>query len=181
MKALFRIAAAAVTVAGLAVGCASLNPPVGAAAHAAPGARARVPSAAVAVSGAVVRPAVFDLAALQALPSSTETVGGHVYVGVSLWTLLNAVVGLRPDASLRNPGLSMFAVATGTDGYRALLSLAEIDPEVGGRSALVAWSVDGAALGPAGMARLVVGGDAKPGRAVANLERIDVFTAPAGH
>lgn len=132
-----------------------------------------------AVSGAVKTPMRFDLAALQALPASTQTVGGASYTGVSLWTLLNTTTGLQTDSTLKNPSLSMYAVATGSDGYKALVSLGEIDPGFGNRGALVAYSVNGAPLGANGVARLVVAGDTKLGRSVSNLAAIEVFTADA--
>jgi DMSO/TMAO reductase YedYZ molybdopterin-dependent catalytic subunit len=139
-------------------------------------------SPAFTVSGAVGRRATFDLAALQALPAVTQTVGGNTYTGVSLWALLNgASVGLTPDTAVRNPVLSMYAVAVGSDGYRAVVSLAEIAPESGNRTALVAYSLNGAPLGRNGMARLVMAGDVKPGRSVARLAAIEVFAAqPSG-
>ena len=134
------------------------------------------------VSGAVGKRTTFDLAALQALPAVTLTVGSNTYTGVSLWTLLNdASVGLKPDTAVRNPVLSMYAVVVGSDGYRAVVSLAEIAPESGNRMALVAYSLNGTPLGRNGMARLVVAGDVKPGRSVARLAAIEVFAAqPSG-
>jgi DMSO/TMAO reductase YedYZ molybdopterin-dependent catalytic subunit len=134
------------------------------------------------VSGAVGKRATFDLAALQALPAVTLTVGSNTYTGVSLWALLNdASVGLKPDTAVRNPVLSMYAVVVGSDGYRAVVSLAEIAPESGNRMALVAYSLNGTPLGRNGMARLVVAGDVKPGRSVARLAAIEVFAAqPSG-
>ncbi|MET3381061.1 Oxidoreductase molybdopterin binding domain-containing protein [Variovorax sp. YR634] len=134
------------------------------------------------VSGIVGKRATFDLAALQAQPAVTLTVGSNTYTGVSLWTLLNdASVGLKPDTAVRNPVLSMYAVVVGSDGYRAVVSLAEIAPESGNRMALVAYSLNGTPLGRNGMARLVVAGDVKPGRSVARLAAIEVFAAqPSG-
>ncbi|MFM9924657.1 molybdopterin-dependent oxidoreductase [Variovorax sp. H27-G14] len=139
-------------------------------------------SPAFTVSGAVMKRATFDLSALQALPASTQAVGGNSFTGVSLWALLNdAAVGLKPDTAARNPVLSMYAVLVGSDGYRTVVSLAEIAPDAGNRTALVAYSLNGAPLGRNGMARLVMAGDAKPGRSVARLAAIEVFAAqPSG-
>ncbi|CAN7750781.1 molybdopterin-binding oxidoreductase [Pseudorhodoferax sp. LjRoot39] len=131
------------------------------------------------VAGAVATPMAFDLAALQALPASTVTVGNSAYTGVSLWNLLNTQVGLKTDASTKNPLLSMYAVATGSDGYKAMVSVGEIHPSFGNRDALVAYAVDGALLDRNGMARLVVPGDARASRHVSNLVAIEVFAAPA--
>ena len=130
-----------------------------------------------AVSGAVGQPASFDLAALQALPATTQVVGNVSYTGVSLWTLLNAAVGLKTDPKQKNASLSMYAVATGSDGYKALVSLGEIDPNFGNKPALVAYSADGAALGRNGMARLIMPADTRQGRSVSNLVAIEVVSA----
>jgi hypothetical protein len=121
----------------------------------------------------------FDLAALQALPASTVTVGNSAHTGVSLWNLLNTQVGLKTDASVKNPLLSMYAVATGSDGYKAMVSVGEIHPSFGNRDALVDYAVDGALLDRNGMARLVVPGDARASRHVSNLVATEVFAVPA--
>ena len=134
-------------------------------------------SNAFAVSGAVATPKTFNLAALQSLPATTQTVGGSLYTGVTLWNLLNTGTGLKTDPALKNATLSMYAVATGSDGYKALVALGEIDPGFGNRTALVAYSVGGAGLGANGVARLVVPGDTKLGRSVSNLVAIEVFAA----
>ncbi|HEX7865148.1 MAG TPA: hypothetical protein VF555_09355 [Variovorax sp.] len=180
-----RRAAAAAGVIALAVlaGCVSSPPQTGAMApHAAAVAASGGNSPSFTVSGAIGKRATFDLAALRALPATTLTVGSNTYTGVSLWTLLNdASVGLKPDTAVRNPVLSMYAVVVGSDGYRAVVSLAEIAPESGNRVALVAYSLNGAPLGRNGVARLVMAGDVKPGRSVARLAAIEVFAAqPSG-
>ena len=177
-----RLCGAAVVAALLSVlaGCAAPGSPPASAATAPTPATATSSSEGVSptftVSGAVARRATFDLAALKALPPITQTVGSNTYTGVSLWTLLNdSAVGLKPDTALHNPMLSMYALVTGTDGYRAVVALGEIAPEFGNRPAIVAYSVNGAPLGRNGMARLVVTGDSKPGRSVARLAAIEVF------
>jgi hypothetical protein len=129
------------------------------------------------VSGAVVNGKTFDLAALQALPTITETVGGTTYVGVSLWDLLNTTTGLVTDPAVKNDVLDKFVVATGSDGYKALISMGEIDPAFGNQPDLVAYEADGALLDANGFARLVVPGDLKAGRYVSNLINLQVFSA----
>jgi len=172
---------AAATSAMLAVlaGCAGTAPMATATAPTATAATANEGSSPrFTVSGAVAKRATFDIAALQALPATTQTVSSNSYTGVSLWTLLNdSTVGLKPDTGVRNPLLSMYVVLVGSDGYRAVVSLAEIAPESGNRTALVAYSLNGAPLGRNGMARLVMAGDVKPGRSVARLAAIEVFAA----
>ncbi|MGE3861868.1 MAG: molybdopterin-binding oxidoreductase [Burkholderiaceae bacterium] len=131
------------------------------------------------VSGAVLRQLSFDLGSLQALPAVTQDVNGSVYTGVSLWNLLNTEAGIRTDsAAAHNPLLSMYVVATGSDGYKAIVSLGEIHPNFGNRPAMIAYSVNGELLDRNGMARLVVPGDVRAGRFVSNLVGIEVFQAP---
>jgi hypothetical protein len=131
------------------------------------------------VSGAVLRPGTFDLAALQALPAVTRTVGASVYTGVSLWDFLNTTVGLATNPAVKNDSLGMYAVATGSDGYKAVFSLGEIDPGFGNQPELIAYAVNGAPLTGNGFARVVVPNDVKAGRYVSNLIAIEVFAASA--
>lgn len=131
------------------------------------------------VSGAVGTPTSFDLAKLQSLPATTVTVSTSAYTGVSLWHLLDSVTGLRPDTSVKNPQNSMYVVGTGSDGYKAMVSVGEIHPSFGNRDALVAYAVDGQPLDRNGMARLVVPGDTRASRHVSNLVALEVFAAPA--
>ena len=130
------------------------------------------------VTGTVVNGKTFDLAALKALPAITETVGGTTYVGVSLWDLLNTTTGIVTDPAVKNDVLDKFVVATGSDGYQALISMGEIDPAFGNQPDLVAYQANGELLASNGFARLVVPGDAKAGRYVSNLINLQVFTAP---
>ena len=136
-------------------------------------------SAAFSVGGAVVRGQSFDLAALKALPSITETVNGTTWVGVSLWNLLDTTTGIATDPAVKNDVLDKFVVATGSDGYKALISMGEIDPAFGNQPDLVAYQADGQLLDANGFARLIVPGDAKAGRYVSNLIDLQVFTAVA--
>ena len=78
-------------------------------------------------------PGTFDLAALSALPAPTDhdvsffsgtTLNGpHDYTGVSLWDLLGG------------PGVvdatSRLVLATGSDGFQVVFSLAELNPAIG--------------------------------------------------
>ncbi|CAG2156429.1 molybdopterin-dependent oxidoreductase [Cupriavidus numazuensis] len=136
------------------------------------------PSAQFRLVGAVARPATYDLAALQALPAASVTVGEHTYTGVRLWDLLDAA-GLAPGAGSRREILASYVVATGSDGYRVIVALAEIAPDFGNQPDLVAYAIDGAPLTSGGFARLVVPNDRKGGRHVSNLVSLEVLVAPA--
>ena len=129
------------------------------------------------VSGAVGVPTNFNLATLQALPQTTQIVGGHTYVGVSFWDLLNSSVGIPVNASVKNDVLGKYVVATGSDGYKSLFSLGELDTAFGNQPDLIAYQVDGESFGSSGFARVVVPNDVRQGRWVSNLASLEVFSA----
>lgn len=131
------------------------------------------PSTRVFVSGRVKAPADLDAVAISKLPRSTLVANGRTYAGVLLRDLLDTV-GVVEDPSIRNERGRMYVVARGSDGYTAVVAMGEIDPKLGNRPVLVAWEVDGAPLGAAGYARLVVPGDVHPARAVARLAHLEV-------
>lgn len=133
-------------------------------------------SQAVQVLGAVKNTLRLDEAALRALPAITQEVGGRRYTGVDLWALLGSVAGLEADSASGANVQGMYIVATGSDGYQALVSLAEMSPALGNRRVLIAYRLDDQPLAR-GMARLVVAGDGKAGRSVSALEAIEVFAA----
>lgn len=135
-------------------------------------------SSALTVSGAVNKPARFDLAALQALPASTVVFDSDTYTGVSLWTLLHGTAGLKTDPALRDPTVAMVAVVTGSSGHKELITLGEIDPAHDKLNVLVAYAVNGQPLGADGMARLVVPERYFVTRGVMNLVDIEVQTPP---
>jgi DMSO/TMAO reductase YedYZ molybdopterin-dependent catalytic subunit len=83
---------------------------------------------------------------------------------------------LHPDR--KNDVLRKYVVVTGSDGYQAVLALAEILPDFGGQPVLVAYERDGKALGAdQGTARLVVPRDKRGGRYVSNIVRIELRDA----
>ncbi len=143
------------------------------------GATTRQPTTSFAVRGAVHHAESFDLADLQALPEVTRTVGSDTYTGVSLWSLLNGVTGLDTDPAIKNDVLGMYVVATGSDGYKAVFSMGEIDPDFGAEPDLVAFADNGVPLTDNGFARIVAPDDVKAGRWVSNLVSLEVFDVNA--
>ena len=134
------------------------------------------------LGGLVDRPRRFTRDDLLDYPTITLTVAygsgqgfeQGTFSGVLLWDLLQEA-GSRVDPTRRNDRLRKYVVATGSDGYEAVFSLAELDPEFGAEVVLVAHSRDGQPLGPReGMARIVIGTDKRGGRLVSNLVRIEV-------
>ena len=132
------------------------------------------------VTGDVKQSASFDLAALQALPTVTRTVGADTYTGVSLWSLLtSSFVGLATDPLVHNDFLGMYVVATGSDGYKALFSMGELSPDFGNQPDFIAFEQNGSLLTGNGFARIVAANDTKAGRWVSNLVSLEVYHATA--
>src|SRR5262249_17881859 len=114
-----------------------------------------VPTTDFTVTGDLVAPARFQLAALGSLPAMTETVTFQTgsgpqtgaFTGPTLWTLLNTV-GLQTPA-VKNGILRQYVIAAGSDGYTAAFSLGELAPQFGGRNpqVLVGYQQDGMPLG----------------------------------
>lgn len=135
------------------------------------------------VNGQVKAAPTFDVTALKQLVANgtvqeaTMTENNNTYKGVALLDLLNSPgVGLKVS-SRKNPTISMYAVATGSDGYRAIVSLGEINPDLGNKPAVVAYEQNGAALTTSGALRLVIPRENKQGRLISNLIEIQVFDA----
>src|SRR5262249_45610438 len=105
--------------------------------------------------------------------SGTQT---HTYVGTSLWDTLNA--STIQVGTARNDILNRYVLATGSDGYRVVFSLGELNPNFGNQPNLIAYSevIGGVPqpLGSEGFARVTVPGDSRGGRYVSNLINFDV-------
>jgi hypothetical protein len=102
---------------------------------------------------------------------------GRPSPGVNLWTLLNEAGGVTVTAA-KNDILSKYVVATGSDGYQAVFSLGEIDPNFGDQPIMDAYADIAAQLGPHGrdgLVRMVVPGDLAGERYVSEL--VDLLTS----
>jgi hypothetical protein len=109
---------------------------------------------------------------LQGTGSVTDT-----YTGVSLWNLIQDA-GLLTNPAIKNDVLNFIVVATGSDGYRAVFSLGEIDPAFGNQNDIVAYADQQGQLGTGGVdgaLRIVVPGDIAGGRYVSNLTSLQVI------
>ncbi len=108
--------------------------------------------------------------------SGTQTVKAS-FTGVYLRDILDAAeVNFNPD--VKNDTLSLYIVATGSDGYQAVIAYGDIDPNFGNQPVLVAYEQDGNPLTDTVPIRLVVPGDSHGGRYVSNLVSLDVRRAP---
>ncbi len=124
-----------------------------------------------------------NAADLKALPQKTVTFHNvhtntdETYSGVPLTNLL-AKYGAPTGDKLRGKGLSEYIVATGSDGYKAVLALAETDPSFHPGDVLIADTMNGQQIGNKdGPFRLVVTEDKRPARSVHNLVSIELRTA----
>ena len=98
------------------------------------------------------------------------------FAGVSLTDVLRRA-GVPID-SVRGARTTAYVLVTAADGYRALFSLAELAPDLGGRAVIVADRRDGQPLGSTdGPLRLVVPGDQRPTRWVRQVVAIDIRRA----
>lgn len=119
---------------------------------------------------------------IRTLPHITITVhnshtnADETYSGVPLATLLtsvNAPIGKR----LQKAALSTYLIASGSDGYSVVLSLAEVDAGFHGGQVFVADSCNGRPLGNSGPFQLIVSNDKRPARWVRNLHSVVVQRA----
>ncbi|MGD0403479.1 MAG: hypothetical protein ABSB66_09790 [Candidatus Acidiferrales bacterium] len=127
-------------------------------------------------------PLNLSFAEFRALPHVDVKVhNGHsnadeTYSGVPLAVLL-AKAGAPLEENLRGKALTNYVVATGSDGYSVVLSLAEVDPTFHDGQIVVADSRDGQPLTTSGPFQLIVSEDKRPARWVRNLVTISVGTA----
>jgi hypothetical protein len=96
------------------------------------------------------------------------------YSGVPLSVLLGKV-GVPQGDQVRGGILTTGIVAEGTDGYKVLYSLAEVDPAIHTGDVIVADSLNGQKLGADGAFKLVATEDKRPARWVRNLTTISVI------
>jgi hypothetical protein len=120
-----------------------------------------------------------SVAELQAMPQKTVTVhnehtkADQTYTGVLLGDLL-AKYGFPVDKTTQRKMLRSYLVAEGTDKYRVLYSVTEIESSEHNGEVIVATSMGGKPLGDDGQFKLVDSGDKKPQRWVRNLSSITV-------
>jgi hypothetical protein len=128
-------------------------------------------------AGAYHVPVALSPADFRALPHITITVhnshtnGDETYSGVLLATLL-AIINAPIGKEFHNEALTSYLIASGSDGYSVVLSLAEADPSVHGGQVLVADARDGQPLAKSGPYQLIVSEDKRPVRWVRNLDSI---------
>jgi DMSO/TMAO reductase YedYZ molybdopterin-dependent catalytic subunit len=119
---------------------------------AAPAAAQAAAGPALVVNGDVPTPLLLSLDDLRHMPRKTLTVtNGHThkqetYEGVPLAELLKRA-GMPQGESLRGAAMAGYVIAGGTDGYRALYAVAELDSSFQDSDVIVADTIDGGPIG----------------------------------
>ena len=125
---------------------------------------------------------ILSVATFRAMPHvnttvhNTHTSADESYSGVPLATLL-AMIHAPLGDELHGKALASYIVASGSDGYSVVLSIAEVDPSFHGGEILVADTRDGQPLGKSGPFQVIVSEDKRPARWVHNLVSISLQAA----
>jgi hypothetical protein len=121
--------------------------------------------------------------ALKSLPRATVTTynphekTNETYTGVPLIEILKKV-GAPAGSDVHGKALAEYVIATGSDGYKAVLALAEVEPDFHPGDVIVADTLDGNPIDPkTGPFRLVVSDDKRPARSVRNLVSVELKAA----
>lgn len=136
------------------------------------------------IGGEVPKPFTLSTDELRKLPHQTiQVMNAHenkqeTYEGVPLVDLLKQA-GAPQGEQIRGPLMTTYVIAEGSDGYRAIFSLAELDSGFEDSGVLVADRMNGAPIaGDLGPLRLIVPHDKRPARWVRMLQSITVANAP---
>ncbi len=140
---------------------------------------APAPPTALRVTGDVVTPLSLSAADLKAMPRTKVSVKDEngvtiTYEGALVSEILKKA-GAPLGGDLRGTALTTYVVASATDGYAVVFSLAELDPAMTNSEIIVADMVNGKPLAASqGPWRIATPKDTRPSRAVRQLERIEV-------
>lgn len=126
---------------------------------------------------------VFTPVTLKDFPHQTVTVydrhtkKNETYSGVPVMELLSHL-GVPQGKNLMGKVFAEYIVATGSDGYKTVVSLGELDPGLHPGAVIVADTLDGQPLGAkTGPFRLVISEDKTATRSVRNLVSIELKSA----
>jgi len=140
-----------------------------------------VPSTSLTIKTDGGQPLTLTLADLKALPQQTLTVHNahqntdETYSGPLLSDVL-AKAGIVLTEKTEHPMLHQYLIATGTDKYWVLYSLAEVQPGLHKAKVIVAIARSGEPLNTAGQFELINDLDVKPARWIHNVTTIDLRT-----
>ncbi len=130
-----------------------------------------VESTSIDLSGRVTNPGSYDLTDLENdFTPTSELVGTDDYTGVPLFTFLDP-----SDSDIT----SQIVITAATDDYEVVLSLAELDPALGGNpNNLLPYADNGGAFPTDALARTILPLDNAHGRWESNLNVVDVEVVP---
>ena len=126
---------------------------------------------------------VINASTLAGLPRKTVSAtdeGGHTntYSGIALRDVLTRA-GVPTGNAVRGRLLASYVAVGAADHYRALFSIAELEPSMNDRVVLIAESRDGQPLpANAGPFRLIVPGEKREARWVRQVTDVDFAIAP---
>ena len=137
------------------------------------------------VVGDVTTPLALSASDLKSLPRATlKVLNPHenkeeTYEGVPVEELLRRA-GVPQKDQLRGPAMAKYVLAEGSDGYRVVYALAELDSDFQDSSVIVADTMNGSPLGEKqGPFKMVAPHDKRPARWVRMLKSLTVVTATA--
>jgi DMSO/TMAO reductase YedYZ molybdopterin-dependent catalytic subunit len=129
------------------------------------------------------KPMTLKPAELATMPRKTVTVKQQdgravIYEGVLVADLLMRA-GAPLGKELRGGAVASYVVASATDGYRVVFSLAELDPDSTGSEIMVVDRINGQPLlADQGPIRMIAPHDLAGARSIRMLERIEVVRLP---
>jgi hypothetical protein len=131
----------------------------------------------VSVSGGT-QPFTLSAADLAMMPRLTVKMMNNgietVYEGVAISEVLKKA-GVRLGEALRGGALASYVLASASDGYQVLFSMAELDPAMTDQQFLLADKADGKPLfGENGSFRLVIPTDKRGARSVRMLTKLEI-------
>lgn len=135
-------------------------------------------SAPLVVAGDVATPMSVTPEQLKAFPRTKVEVKEDgrtlVYEGVLVGEILKRA-GVPLGTELRGNAIASYVVASATDGYQVVFSLAELDPGFTSNDIIVADTIDGKPLfAYQGPLRIVAPKDARAARSIRMLQRLEV-------
>jgi hypothetical protein len=131
------------------------------------------------VAGDLKAPLSLAMADLKAMPRTRTEIKEDgrsvVYEGVLVGEILKRA-GAPVGSELRGTALTSYVVASASDGYRVVFSLAELDAGISSNDILIADTVDGNLLTASqGPLRIVAPKDSRAARSVRMVQRLDVI------
>ena len=129
------------------------------------------------------KPLTLKTADLQTMPRTSITVKqpdgrGVTHEGVLVAELLKRA-GVPLGKALRGDAMATYVIASATDGYRVVFSLAELDPEFTGSEIMVVDRTNGQPLlADQGPIRIVAPKDLAGARSMRMLERVEIVRLP---